>query len=329
MARPKKQEIIDGRSDDANAEIMQRMSESKVYELIGGIKTLGHIKEMYAQLSEYAMLKKLDELINSGMYKKLSFPDLKTGIEFVPENKEEFCKRVLGIERRNLSDKLLSANVAGDEETYNWAKQLGFNRNDFKALAKLEDDTRQEVIVSEAFKRGDLDAVRDMIDGLSEKVDRYATQADKARVEAIQVGDKLKEAQRSIESRDRLLADKDRKINELDEKLHASENIPMDTWAKGVCESISEAFDNLIVGDADFLGIQMIQIKIGQVFSKKDCPQHVRDLVASQVYRAIAALVDIRDTYALMPPDDDGEVRIDTGDDEFDGFSPDDFDEIS
>ncbi|MEC4724545.1 hypothetical protein HWQ46_03155 [Shewanella sp. D64] len=174
-------------------------------------------------------LKVLQNIKESKSYKGLTYKN-ENGELVTVTSWDECCQYILLTDRRNVDNRLITLEQFG-EEFFEASKSMGLGYRDLRKLRQLPESDQNLVIDSEAIDMGDKEAVKELIEDLT---DKHAT-------EKVHLKEQLGESQKLAMVRNNLLQDANNRLNITTEELEQfkvqKNNAPEpNQWAKQVHE---------------------------------------------------------------------------------------------
>lgn len=193
------------------------------------LKEIGRIEafEFVNQLATVATLKTLAKIKEDRLYVGLTYSDENSNLATVA-NWEQFCIHKLNASKRTIDDRLLNLSTFG-EEFFETSTKLGLGSRDLRKLRQLDKEDQTSVIDSKAVDLKDTDAVKELIEDLTEKHNKEKDALQKKAIEATQIANARKKLVEKSAN------DLEAQIKE-NEALLANKAAPNTNWAKAVHE---------------------------------------------------------------------------------------------
>ncbi|QFU23762.1 hypothetical protein FM038_017340 [Shewanella eurypsychrophilus] len=180
-----------------------------------------------AKLLTVSELKVLKEIKESRAYKGLTYTNDK-GELLTVSGWGECCQYILGGSQQHIDERLNNLTMFG-EEFFEASQNMGLGYRDLRKLRQLPEEEQALVIDCEAIDTGDKEAVKELIEDLT----------DKHAKEKVQLKEQLDESQKLATVRNNLLQDANSRLNNTTEELmqlKVDKNAAPepDQWAKQV-----------------------------------------------------------------------------------------------
>lgn len=192
---------------------------------------LGQVKafDFISKLATVATLRSLEKIKQSKSYKGLTYKAGNQELATVA-SWEDCCKYLLNTSARAIDDRLINLNAFG-EEFFEASTSMGLGYRELRKLRQLPEEEQALVVDSEAVDMSDKEAVKELIEDLT----------DKHAKEKIQLKGLLDESQKLATVRNNLLQDANNRLNITTEelmqaKVQQSVAPEPELWAKQVHE---------------------------------------------------------------------------------------------
>lgn len=202
-------------------------TKKALFELEGVIKQVGMYEafDFVTKLLTVANLKALAEIKETKSYKGLTYIDVNGNIATV-SSWEDFCKYKLKNSRATIDNNLLNLSQFG-EDFFEASQNIGLGVRELRKLRQLPEADQALIIDSEAIDTGDRDAIKDLIEDLTEKHSKEKAALEQKAHEATQ----LANARKKIAETNASMFEEQMKKNDM---LEQNQKAPSANWAKVV-----------------------------------------------------------------------------------------------
>ncbi len=196
-----------------------------------------------SKLANVSNLKTLQKIKESKAYKGLTYRDDNNKLCTV-NNWDEFCKYKLLVSRSTIDRNLLDLRKFG-EEFFEASKRMGLGSREMRKLRQASDEDRTQIIESEAFKTGDVDALKEQLEDLD--IQRKAELAEKQK--------ELDETKRDRDVARDMSMDKQRELDGIAERK-AKRRFDQEPWE----QEVTSSFDGLMLAGSTIVqGVNQIK----------------------------------------------------------------------
>jgi hypothetical protein len=144
-------------------------TKESVERLEAVILDLGQVRafDFLSKLVTVSNLRTLQNIKESKSYKGLTYRDEDNKLVTV-SSWDEFCQHKLQISRKTIDNNLLNFNEFG-EEFFEASQRIGLGTRELRKLRQLPEEDQTLIIESEAIDSGDKEAVKELIEDLTDK----------------------------------------------------------------------------------------------------------------------------------------------------------------
>lgn len=193
-------------------EVLMTIGQIQAFDFINKLTTVGTLKA----------LAKIKELKS---YKGLTYTNEKEELTTVG-TWEDFCKHLLDSSKSSIDEKLINLHSFG-ESFLAASHKLGLGARELRKLRQLPEEDQALIIDSEAIDTGDRDAIKDLIEDLTEKHSKEKAELEQKAHEATQ----LANARKKIAETNASMFEEQMKKNDM---LEQNQKAPSANWAKVV-----------------------------------------------------------------------------------------------
>lgn len=201
--------------------VLERKAE--ILQQVGKLQAFGLIKK-YASVAEILAFKAIKD---SGEYKGLPYIDAEGNRQFTTSLKD-FCPAFLHRSYNAMNEDLHNIEFFG-QAFIDSAQAMQLSYRTIRQLKKCSEDERTLIIDSEAFKAGDVEALKEQMEDIAEKHSKEKAELEQKAHEATQ----LASARKKIAETNASMFEEQMKKNDM---LEQNQKAPSADWAKVVHE---------------------------------------------------------------------------------------------